>query len=111
MNPVYIYALINPIDNEIFYIGVTNNLKNRVSLHATQMYILKDKKSKTLCHIIEEGQKADIVVLDEYCGGNDFEIRKLEEFYIKLFKDYGFNINQNPKSYYCSNRKVPQYTL
>lgn len=104
MRPTYIYALINPLNNLVFYIGATKNLSQRLSGHCSYRYILKNYKSKILCDIIENGKTAEIFEL-EVCYGNDVEVRKLEEFYIELFRFYGFHLPQLSKSTYLSNNK------
>lgn len=108
MSTVYIYALINPIDDQVFYIGATKNLPQRISGHVSYRYFRNDNKSKILRDIIEAGKKPEILCLDN-CSGDDTAVRFLEEFYIDLFRSYGFNLPQYSKSYYCSNKKMPVY--
>ena len=102
--PIYIYALINPINNLVFYVGATADVKKRLSSHKTDRYISKSKKSLVLREIIESGIDAEILILD-VCYGEEPEIRFYEEFYIELMRSWGFYLPQLSQSKY--KRYVP----
>lgn len=93
---VSIYALINPINNQVFYIGATYDIDSRYRNH------VNEKKGTTFkCQVINEiranNKKPEILVLDK-CQRE--EVSFLEEFYIDLFSYYGFELNQQKSSTY-----------
>jgi len=88
-NKHYIYYL-HKEDNIPFYIGKTNNPNNRKNVH----------KNKLKCNI-------ELVVIDEAVGE---EWRQLEEFYIQLFRSWGFILTNGFKggggaSYWTDEQK------
>jgi hypothetical protein len=88
-NKHYIYYL-HKEDNIPFYIGKTNNPNNRKNVH----------KNKLKCNI-------ELVVIDEAVGE---EWRQLEEFYIQLFRSWGFILTNGFKggggaSYWTDKQK------
>jgi hypothetical protein len=88
-NKHYIYYL-HKGDNIPFYIGKTNNPNNRKNVH----------KNKLKCNV-------ELVVIDEAVGE---EWRQLEEFYIQLFRSWGFILTNGFKggggaSYWTNEQK------
>jgi hypothetical protein len=95
---VYIYTLINPLNNEVFYIGYTYNLKKRLYEHLYS-YNLKDNKYKkwVIEKITNAGLKPLINAIDEceYVFNqeqNMFEHERLEIYYIKKYRDEGIRL-------------------
>lgn len=93
---VSIYALINPINEKVFYVGATYypilRLKQHCWLADGSQY-----KNNIIERILKSGLKTEMVVLEEVEGIE--EARNTEEFYINLFKFYGFKIPQNKSGY------------
>lgn len=94
---IIIYGLINPITSKLFYIGATKNIKSRVGghIHGRQSNRLKRDEIES---IINLGEKPEILILDE-CDIS--EVQFYENFYMDLFKSYGFTLLQNKKSNYA----------
>lgn len=109
--PIYVYALINPLDNQVFYIGVTDQPKERLSVHhhdRSNVY-----KYSIVKNILSAGLRIEMEIL-EICHLDDS--RFFEEFYIDLFRFYGFDIRQNGHSNYSVKTRIPravitEYTL
>ena len=89
---VYIYTLINPLNNENFYVGYTNNPKRRINEHIKYKY--NPLKDAIINEIIANGLKPILSVIDE-CDYffnqelNMFEHERLEIYYIKKYRDNG----------------------
>jgi len=87
----YIYALVDPITNDIRYIGRTANPKARLRTH-----LKKDKnqaKSKWVEGLLAKGLTPKMVILDKAYG---YEAVRLEDHWIHRMIDEGcdlFNIN------------------
>lgn len=94
---VNIYALINPINKSIFYVGATKNptqrLRDHISGRNTNYNVAK---SKIIIDIINSGQQPELLVLDTITTNINF----WEEFYISLFLSYGFTLTQKLVSGY-----------
>jgi hypothetical protein len=95
---VYIYTLTNPLNNEVFYIGYTYNLKKRLYEHLYS-YNLKDNRYKKLIieKILSAGLKPEINAIDEceYVFNqeqNIFEHERLEIYYIKKYRKEGIRL-------------------
>lgn len=76
MEKVYIYKLIDPITNEIRYVGKTINLKRRLRAHITRS---KNKKHHTACWIqslIKKGEHPIIEVIEE-CSEDNWQEREI----------------------------------
>lgn len=97
--PIFIYALISPIDNTVFYIGATHCIKSRLKSHKSSCRTAKSYKDFKLREIIEKGMTIEALELDVCCGEDD-EIRFMEEFYIELMRSWGFYLPQLSTSQY-----------
>lgn len=95
--PVHIYALINPINNNVFYIGASISPRHRLSTHIAESRFDKNYKSEQIREILANGLKVDYEVL-ETCEAD--KARFWEEFYMDLFCSFGFTLRQNRDSYY-----------
>lgn len=65
---IHIYVLINPLNDEIFYVGFTNNLKKRFNTHLNIYGRSKEKnsyKNNTINKIINNGLKPEMKVIDK----------------------------------------------
>jgi len=81
---VTIYALLDPRDNQIRYIGKAKNLKKRVIEHLK----LRERtyKNNWLKSIVALGLKPKVKVLEIV---NDDDWQDKERYYIKYYKDLG----------------------
>jgi len=81
----YIYVLIDPIDNDIRYVGKTSNPKSRLSGHITECKKEKYKhyRARWIRSLLKKNLKP-IIKFIKVCPLNDFE--KFETEYIKIFK-------------------------
>jgi len=92
---VYIYTLTNPLNNVIFYIGYTNNIKRRLNEHIKYKY--NPLKDAVIDEILHNGLKPTLNVIDE-CeyffnqNENMFEHERLEIYYIKKYKNAGIQL-------------------
>ncbi len=89
---IYIYTLINPLDNQIFYVGYTNNPRIRLNSHIKNKY--NYDKDIIIENIILNEQKPILNIIDECeyifnLKENMFEHERLEIYYIKKFRDNG----------------------
>jgi len=101
---VKIYGIVNPLNDDVLYIGASvkpnirhhyhskgKSWENREYLHR-QKEVLKMKKA---------GVVPELLILDEV----DFpDVPFFEEFYMQLFKTWGYNIQQT-RSGYQTNKK------
>jgi hypothetical protein len=95
---VYIYALINPIDDTVFYIGSTKyHLKYRLSGHLNITNGCRKDRAELITTILDAGLKPEIFLLDTTTVS---ESGKLEEFYYYLFKSYGYNLMQSKTGFH-----------
>lgn len=116
---VYIYKLINPIDNQIFYVGYTNNPKKRLIEHLRtkgrrEKNIYKDN---IINKIIQFGLKPEMEIIDE-CSYlfnsnlNKYEHEILEMYYIKKYRNDGVklaNLTDGGDGGCTSTKEVYQY--
>jgi len=77
----YIYALINPLNNKIFYVGKTKSLIKRYKQHLKQID-RNYSKNNIIQLIIENNLQPILMVLEQV--SNNWEDR--EKFYINLYK-------------------------
>lgn len=80
--PINIYALVNPTNNSVFYVGATSSpLVVRLSAHCSE--ITGNNKSKIISEIIKFGSKPKIVMLEK-----DVPLKSVsskENFYIRKY--------------------------
>lgn len=92
---VYIYTLVNPLNNEIFYIGYTNNPKRRLREHIRYRY--NPLKDGVIGEISINGLEPILNIIDKcdftfnHCF-NMFEHERLEIFYIKKYRESGIKL-------------------
>lgn len=83
-----IYALINPLDNNIFYIGSTNDVNNRYQSHL-KCKVNKEKNNQ-INYLINNKIIPGIIVLE---GFEDKKLARLvEKSYIKFYKKLNKNL-------------------
>lgn len=89
MENVYIYALIDPRDNQVRYIGKSNDAKKRYKNHFNSSRDKNTHKRNWINSVRRDGFKPELLILDEV------PINKWqwwETFYISLYKTYGFKL-------------------
>ena len=87
----YIYALENPINNEIRYVGKTNNPERRLHYHWTVGYKKNNKTGNWLKSLKKKKLKPVMFVIDT----TDKEWEWLERYWISQFKTWGFKLTNH----------------
>ena len=85
----YIYALIDPRNDNVKYIGKSNNPQERYKNHINSSRDKNTHKRNWIKLIKSEGYKPELLILD-YVHIDEW--RFWEIFYIDLFKFYGFDL-------------------
>lgn len=96
---VYIYALINPINNHVFYIGASADVQKRLICHIAERRQSDSFKNKKIIEILSVGLKPELLVIDE-CNPDDATF--WENFYMDLYSSYGFELRQSRYSVYTN---------
>lgn len=78
---VYIYALINPVDGSVFYVGRTNNLRNRYRNHAFGSASAGSGLSRVIETVKRKGSVPLMGILEFVDESDDWILR--EEYWIK----------------------------
>lgn len=102
---VQIYALINPLDNQVFYVGATINPHTRLRQHIASMSHCGNQKEKLINTLLNtHGVEPEMFILDT-CTIDESGF--WETFYTDLFRMYGFNLAKNISPYkYIKRRTV-----
>lgn len=97
---VFIYALVNPFDNRVFYVGCTETIITRYKGHISDKNI-NSEKVKLIKLITDKGKNPKIIKLETV----DLKDASFwEEFYINLFNSFGYKLtNKTNKSTYTSS--------
>lgn len=80
---IFIYKLIDPISNEIRYIGKTGNLKNRFAHHISHSKKLKSHISNWITSLVKQN-KLPIIEVIETCNEDNWEEREI--YWISFYK-------------------------
>lgn len=81
--PINVYALVNPLNNKIFYVGATSSPENvRLSAHCSE--IGNNAKGEIICSILDAGERPILMILEQDVPIN--AVSKRENFYIKKYK-------------------------
>lgn len=97
---VYIYTLTNPLNNQIFYVGFTENLNKRYNEHLNTKSKKREKntyKENVINKILELELKPEMKIIDE-CDKlfdsdlNLFEHERLEKYYIQKYRNEGIKL-------------------
>jgi hypothetical protein len=100
MGVVYIYGLIDPRNDEVFYVGYTKNLKTRYNSHLNidgHGRVKNLYKNNVIRKILKVGLKPEMKIIDE-CKHefnnelNMFEHERLEIYYIKKYREGGIKL-------------------
>lgn len=81
----YIYALCDPRDNRVRYIGKTNNLRRRYGQHLIEK--TKTHRTRWIQSLIEIGLAPHLIVIEEIEPGQDWEER--ERLWIAHYRGIG----------------------
>lgn len=105
MKPVYIYCLIDPMDNKPFYVGSTENIKQRINGHLfsiSECHQSKwSKKTKKISDIIESGHNLTYSILHI---ADNFTRDHYEYIFYSILKSQGFNLLQKPV--FCTSKVI-----
>ena len=96
---IKIYALVNPLTKQIFYVGATSTeIEVRLSGHLNQARneIGNKKRNSVIKDIIKNGDRPEIVLLNT-CSKE--RVDYYESFYYKLFLSIGYDMLQNDNSF------------
>lgn len=100
MNLVNIYCLINPLDESVFYVGATfHKIYNRLSCYKGGK---GNRSLKEIVKIIQaNSMQPEILLLDEV---SIKDASFFEDFYMDLFKSFGFKLCNIRRSDYSISR-------
>jgi len=86
-NTTFIYALVDPRNGDIRYIGKANNARLRFNSHMFDL--ARTKKTNWIKSLIKIGLKPELLIIDEVLIS---EWVFWEMHYISLFRFYGFKL-------------------
>lgn len=89
MKKTYIYALIDPRNNQVRYIGKSNNPKTRYRNHYNPSRDKNTHKRNWINELRNNELKPELLIIDEVDMSN---WQYWENFYIYLYKFYGFEL-------------------
>ena len=89
MNTIYIYLLIDPISNQIRYVGKTNNIKQRFKNHLNSCRDKNTHKRNWLNKLKKQGYKPEIEIIDIVIK-DDWKFWEI--FWISYYKSIGCNL-------------------
>lgn len=89
MENVFIYALSDPRNNQIRYVGKANNPEDRYTNHFNSARDKNTHKRNWINSVRKDGFKPELLIIDEV-PKNDWQY--WEKFYISLFKTWGFSL-------------------
>jgi group I intron endonuclease len=89
---VYIYGLIDPINNEIRYVGKSVNPIMRLRKHISERFKHDSYKDRWIRKIISNDTKPEIIIIDEVLNDNWCF---WEQFYISYFKMVGARLTNS----------------
>lgn len=93
-----IYALIDPITNEVKYIGKSNNIIQRYKAHINKSRKHQKNKIEWINSLNENGLKPLIFVLDEVPMG---ESKFWETYWVSQMKTWGYTLFNYTGRYGC----------
>lgn len=101
---VKIYAIINPANDEVLYIGASRTPKLRLYNHAkgkSWENLEHSHRQREILKMKEAGIKPELLILDEVAFP---DVQFFEEFYMQLFKTWGYKIQQTRSGYQTNKR-------
>jgi hypothetical protein len=89
MENVFIYALSDPRNNQVRYIGKANNPEDRYTNHFNSARDKNTHKRNWINNVRKDGLRPELIIIDEVPKS---EWVYWEKFYISLFKTWGFSL-------------------
>lgn len=89
MENVFIYALSDPRNDQVRYIGKANNPEDRYTNHFNSARDKNTHKRNWINNIRKDGLRPELIIIDEVPKN---EWIYWEKFYISLFKTWGFDL-------------------
>ena len=89
MENVFIYALSDPRNNQVRYIGKANNPEDRYTNHFNSARDKNTHKRNWINNVRKDGLRPELIIIDEVPKS---EWQYWEKFYISLFKTWGFSL-------------------
>lgn len=86
---VYIYGLIDPITNQIRYVGKSLNPKSRLRRHIADRNLYDSYKDRWIRKLKENNIRPELIIIDEVL---EKEWQFWESYYISYFKFIGCNL-------------------
>ncbi len=97
MLTVKIYAIVNPKDDEVLYVGASLNPKKRYAMHSVAgEWHFTTRRYKIVKALAKERILPKLVILEE-CAREDGRAR--ENHYINLYKSLGHKLQQQKSGY------------
>lgn len=92
MKPVYIYALTDPDNNEVRYIGKTDNLKRRYEIHIANVTGDDTYRKRWITKLKEQGKKPRLEII-ETVSQETWQER--EKYWIEHYKSMGARLTNS----------------
>lgn len=92
IRPQSIYTLNCPITGNIRYVGYSYNPKKRYLAHVARREEYVTHKNYWICSLIKKGLKPALEIWETTVKG---DIKFLEQYYISLFKSWGFDLTNS----------------
>jgi hypothetical protein len=89
---VTIYALVDPRNDLVFYVGRTKNIQKRIAKHNSRHTNKGTPKHEYIQKILDSGFRVDYFLLDEVPKTQG---KFWEEFYTQLFRSWGYTLYNN----------------
>lgn len=89
---IFIYALIDPVTEEIRYVGKTHNLKARYGKHFNSCNNTKTRNANWIKSLLKRGIKPIMEVIHE-CDESNWSF--WEQHYISLYKSWNLRLNNH----------------
>lgn len=90
----YIYGLIDPITNELRYVGKTVNINRRYKRHINEVNLHNSHKDRWIRKLLNNNHIPEIIVID-LVKTNEWQYWEI--FYIEYFKFLGCNLTNGTK--------------
>lgn len=89
MEKVFIYILIDPLKNQIRYVGKTTDIKRRIRRHINERFLHDSYKDRWIRKLIDNNNNPEFEIID-IVSNNDWVY--WEQFYISYFNFLGCNL-------------------
>jgi len=86
----YIYVLIDPRDNQIRYVGKTNNIKTRLTEHCTPRNLKNNTYKVNWIRSVLNYNLRPILKVIEQCDESNWQEREI--YWIKYYRDLGYDL-------------------